>query len=515
MRFDVAAPLDPGRTFNGRYEVVRCINAGGMGAVYEVLHIQTQRARALKVMLPSLVDSESARARFKLEATVVAGIESDHIAEVIDADIDEETGAPFIVMELLIGEELGALVERNGPLPPAEAITYLRHAAYALDKTHAAGIVHRDLKPENLFVTYRDDGSPRVKILDFGIAKVIGDVKTRHTQGIIGTPLFMSPEQIHGEAKICPQTDGYALAHIAYNLLVGEPYWTVEESSVESIMPLLVMIMRGHPDKPSIRAEIRGGVTLPDGFDDWFARAAHLSPSERFDTTLQLVSELAALWQDEAIGRATVTPPMTAPLPIEAPLSSKRSVTADTLASPASEPFTEAPATVPIAEGTQEVATTRSPEASASGGDATAHEAAVSAPTPARSTGVGTSRTVDVAIPTRGPGKLVVLGMAATVAALVATAALVRFGTPAAPEAASSAPVVEGAEDASVAEPESASDEGDVTDEGDASDASPPDPSASSAATAESSSRPTASASSPPLARPPLPPPVPRPTPAP
>src|SRR5262245_49166706 len=167
------APLTRGSRFHGRYEIVRCIKAGGMGAVYEVIHTQTRRRCALKVMLPGLVVDPEMRARFQLEATVAADVHSEHIVETYDAGIDEATGTPFIVMELLRGEELAATVLRRGALPAAEAIELLNHAALALDRTHAAGIVHRDLKPENLFVTARDDGSPRLKVLDFGIAKVV------------------------------------------------------------------------------------------------------------------------------------------------------------------------------------------------------------------------------------------------------------------------------------------------------------------------------------------------------
>src|SRR5262249_49766518 len=146
---------------------------GGMGAVYEVLDDRTNARRALKVMLPTLIENAELRDRFSLEARVTGDVESDHIVQVYDAGVDEATGMPFIAMDLLRGEDLGALVKRVGPLPAADVMAYLSQAARALDKTHAAGIVHRDLKPENLFLTRRDDGSPCVKILDFGIAKVI------------------------------------------------------------------------------------------------------------------------------------------------------------------------------------------------------------------------------------------------------------------------------------------------------------------------------------------------------
>ena len=152
--------LRPGEVFHGRYRVVSCLKAGGMGAVYHVLDDKTASPRALKIMLPSVVQDPGMRARFALEATVTGAIVSDHIVRVSDAGIDELTSTPFLVMDLLQGDELGSMIKRRGALPAFEVVTYLHQVALALDKTHGAGIVHRDLKPDNLFATYRDDGSP-------------------------------------------------------------------------------------------------------------------------------------------------------------------------------------------------------------------------------------------------------------------------------------------------------------------------------------------------------------------
>jgi serine/threonine-protein kinase len=140
--------LSEGTLFAGRYRVLRCIAQGGMGAVYEVVHLQTERRRALKVMLPHLVQSEELRERFRREARVAAQIDSAFIVDVFDAGIDDATGMPFLVMELLKGEELGKRLKRVGHFTPEEAVEYLWQTAQALDKTHRAHIVHRDLKPE-------------------------------------------------------------------------------------------------------------------------------------------------------------------------------------------------------------------------------------------------------------------------------------------------------------------------------------------------------------------------------
>ncbi len=284
--------LGPGDLFNERYEVVRPLSVGGMGAVYEALHVETRRRRALKLMRPELLGDAGARARFKLEAQVAANIESEHIVEVVDAGVDARTGAPFIVMELLRGEDLGAVLAKRGRLPAGEVVELLAQAARALDRTHAAGIVHRDLKPENLFLTAREDGSARVKVLDFGIAKVLEESRhqTRATASI-GTPVFMAPEQISG-APIGPAADVYALGHIAYDLLCGEAYWDTEAGGA-NVYSLLVKIGAGAREPAVVRAA-RGGTSLPPAFEVWFQRATALAPEARFRSAGEMVTALAA-----------------------------------------------------------------------------------------------------------------------------------------------------------------------------------------------------------------------------
>jgi serine/threonine-protein kinase len=288
-----SSALPAGTVFNGRYEIGRCLKAGGMGAVYEAVHLQTRKRRALKVMLPQIVGSPELRSRFELEARVTADIESEHIVETFDAGVDDATGAPFLVMELLRGEDLESVIARRGPRSAEETVTLLAQAALALDKTHAAGVVHRDLKPENLFLTTRDDGSPRLKILDFGIAKVVAQsAQTMKQTATIGTPLYMSPEQISGDGSIGPRSDVYALGHIAYALLVGEAYWETEERDAPSVYALWSKILAGPKDAATARAA-RREITLPAAFDAWFARAVASAPGDRFESASALVAALA------------------------------------------------------------------------------------------------------------------------------------------------------------------------------------------------------------------------------
>ena len=289
----MSSTLEHGAIFAGRYRVLRRIATGGMGVIYEVLHLETERRRALKVMLPGVLGNDELRQRFVREAKVVSHVESDFIVDVVDAGIDAATETPFLVMELLRGEDLLRVLATRGALPAGEVVLLLSQAALALDKTHAAGIVHRDLKPENLYLTTRDDGSPRLKILDFGIAKVVADVNhTVQQTATIGTPLYMPPEQIRGEGTIGPRADVYALGHIAFTLLTGRAYWDDEQRASPSLFTFLGKVVDGLPEPATVRAA-RRGVALPPAFDAWFARATARAASARPDRASALVADLA------------------------------------------------------------------------------------------------------------------------------------------------------------------------------------------------------------------------------
>ncbi|XXY49095.1 protein kinase [Sorangium sp. So ce269] len=279
--------------FAGRYRVLRGIASGAMGAVYEVLHIETERRRALKVMHPHLADNPEFHARFKLEARVAGRIESDHIVEVFDAGIDAETGKPFLVMELLRGEPLSERLRHTGRLPPEEAVAFLRQTAIALDKTHAAGVVHRDLKPANLFLAETDDdGAPRIKVLDFGIAKLVVETAADSpATAVLGTPLYMAPEQFSGES-VSRAADIFALGMIAYTLLVGKAYWLNDRRKYDNPLAFAALAASGPQEPASSRADVEG-VKLPPAFDAWFARVTARAPEARFATASDAVEALA------------------------------------------------------------------------------------------------------------------------------------------------------------------------------------------------------------------------------
>ncbi len=303
--------LKAGTTFAGRYEIIRIISAGGMGAVYEVIHLETRRRRALKVMLPSALADDDMRARFRREASVTATVESEHIVEVFDAGVEAETGSPFLVMELLRGEDLGTRIRDKGRMQPSEVIEAFTQIARGLDRTHEAGIVHRDLKPENVFLTKRDDGNLRVKILDFGIAKLVSRTQGKSTRSL-GTPLFMAPEQISGvSSDIGPAADLYALAHLAFDVLVGKPYFFPEGEAADNVLSLLFHIAKGATDPAGVRAA-QLGVSLPPGFDAWFRRAAHLDPRERFTSAGEMVRALTTALEG-GVAAVTLAPSTAVP----------------------------------------------------------------------------------------------------------------------------------------------------------------------------------------------------------
>jgi eukaryotic-like serine/threonine-protein kinase len=289
----MSAKLTEGTVFAGRYRVVRCLAAGGMGAVYEVIHLETDRRRALKVMHPHLFQSEEMRERFKREARIAAQVDSEYIVDVSDAGVDDATQMPFLVMELLRGEELGDRLKRLGRLPLEEVVTYMQQAAWALDRTHAASIVHRDLKPENLFLTTREDGSPRIKILDFGVAKLVAEGATAvGATRSLGTPLYMAPEQFRAGTKLTASADIHALTLMTYTLLVGAAYWAEEAKIAGDVIAFAMLVVQGPQESPVQRAQ-RRGVLLPPGFDAWFARGTAVNPADRFATATEAVRALS------------------------------------------------------------------------------------------------------------------------------------------------------------------------------------------------------------------------------
>jgi serine/threonine-protein kinase len=217
-----------GQNLGGKYEIVRLIGEGGMGAVFEARQTATGRRVAVKVIQTlDLAKNEQLLQRFEREARAAGGIESKHIAQVLDMGADPSTGFPFLVLELLDGQDCSQLLKRIGPVAPRLALAILAQACLGLSKAHASGVLHRDIKPANLFLARRDDEIV-VKILDFGVAKMredelsgdFGQGLTR-TGSMIGSPLFMAPEQARGLRNLDQRADLWSLGIVAYQLLTG------------------------------------------------------------------------------------------------------------------------------------------------------------------------------------------------------------------------------------------------------------------------------------------------------
>jgi serine/threonine protein kinase len=216
-------PVQAGATVAGDYRVVSPLAQGGMGDVWIAEQISTGKRRALKVMKPELLNDATFRARFDQEAKIGSRIESEHVVEVVGAGIDVSLGVPWMAMELLEGQSLEGLVTERGPLPPAQARSLLAQLGHAVAAAHRAGVVHRDLKPENVFIARSQQlgGGQKVKVLDFGIAKLFDQAPSGHTGAMsLGTPRWMAPEQTGGQT-ITPATDVWAIGLIAFWSLTG------------------------------------------------------------------------------------------------------------------------------------------------------------------------------------------------------------------------------------------------------------------------------------------------------
>ena len=220
-----ASPVLPGDVVGGKYRVERMLGIGGMGIVVAATHLELGHPVALKFLLPNLVEGKSSTPRFFREARAVARLRSEHVARVYDVGFHAEK-YPYMVLELLEGCDLARVQDKSGSLPVAEAVEYVAQALAGLADAHGAGIVHRDLKPQNVFVTRRSNGAPLVKLLDFGLAKTMGPLpegqrSLTHVSAIMGSPLYMAPEQMRGARFAETRSDLWSIGVILYELLGG------------------------------------------------------------------------------------------------------------------------------------------------------------------------------------------------------------------------------------------------------------------------------------------------------
>jgi serine/threonine protein kinase len=253
----------PGIVVAGKYRVERVIGEGGMGIVVAATHVELDQHVAIKFLLPEAMRHGAVVERFLREAKVAAKVKSEHVARVTDVGKVEPSGVPFIVMEYLEGSDLGALIDASGRLPLDEACEIGLQACEALAEVHAAGIVHRDLKPSNLFVTRRSDGSPCLKLLDFGISKLAvgpdddrADPALTATATIMGSPSYMSPEQLRSTKEVDGRTDVWGLGAVLYEAITGKPAFRGE-----TVAQVCFMIGSESPVAPStLRPDVPPGL---------------------------------------------------------------------------------------------------------------------------------------------------------------------------------------------------------------------------------------------------------------
>jgi serine/threonine-protein kinase len=217
-----------GAVLGGRYEILRRLGEGGMGVVYEARQIDTGRRSALKIITGDLAGNPGVVQRFELEARAAAAVDSEHIVQVLESGYDAAHRAPFLAMELLAGTDVQVLIERGGPLPPELVLRIGAQACLGLEKAHARGIIHRDIKPANLFLAEGVGDEIRVKILDFGIAKMkledpsqASRPKLTRTGTLLGSPLYMSPEQARSPRYVDHRSDLWSLGVVLYEALTG------------------------------------------------------------------------------------------------------------------------------------------------------------------------------------------------------------------------------------------------------------------------------------------------------
>ncbi len=223
----VAAGVHEGDVLDGKYQVDRVLGAGGMGIVVAAHHLQLDTKVALKFLTADTLASEEALGRFEREARAAAKISSLHVARVMDVG-ELENGSPYMVMELLEGSDLAQRLQESGPFPIDLAVELILQACEAIAEAHHLGIVHRDLKPANLFCIQQADGLPHIKVLDFGISKFARggsrpEMAMTRTATTMGSPLYMSPEQMESAREVDPRTDIWSLGVIAHELIAGEP----------------------------------------------------------------------------------------------------------------------------------------------------------------------------------------------------------------------------------------------------------------------------------------------------
>lgn len=285
----MASPVNEGDILAGKYRVESILGEGGMGVVVAATHLALGQRVALKFLLPEASTQSETVARFLREAQAAVKIKGEHVARVTDVGT-LDSGLPFMVMEYLEGSDLGQVLDEHGPLSIEDAVDHVLQACEAVAEAHSVGVIHRDLKPANLFLTHRADGLPCVKVLDFGISKVtpiagstsLGMTKTRD---VIGSPFYMSPEQMRSSRTVDPRADIWSLGVILYELLTGElPF------KGETVTEICAAVLQDPlPQLKSKRSD------TPEALDWIINKCLARDPDQRFPTVADLAGALFPL----------------------------------------------------------------------------------------------------------------------------------------------------------------------------------------------------------------------------
>lgn len=330
----------PGEVLCDKYLVDRVIGHGGMATVVAARHLHLNEQVAIKMLRPELAQDAGIVERFLREARAAVRLKGEHVTRVLDVGILPD-GAPFLVMELLVGIDLAELIKARTVLSPPEAADCVLQVCEALAEAHAGGIVHRDIKPSNLFITTRPDGSPLVKVLDFGISKVQFDnqVSNLTQNSVVGTPSYMSPEQLRALPSVDHRTDIWSLGIVLYRLLAGHRPFKADSMSA-------LAIQCATEPTPTLT------IPMPPGLDAIVYRCLEKDPALRYQSVAELAYALAPYAGDARAAAMVVdrtrsilrwTPPAPMPMPMPMPVP---------VAAPVRAPMPAFPVPVPPAEPT-------------------------------------------------------------------------------------------------------------------------------------------------------------------
>jgi len=269
-----------------RYLVERLLGVGGMGYVVRAKQIFTDQPVAVKLLLPERAQDRAVVARFLREARAAAKLKSAHVCRILDVGLLDD-GVPYIAMEYLEGSDLGAQLQEHGPLTPREAVACVLQACDAVAEAHALGIVHRDLKPRNLFLARREGGAASIKVLDFGVAKIL-DPDSERLQltsdgAILGSPAYMAPEQMMSAKHVDQRADIWALGVVLFELLGGRTPFAAPSVNATCARVLT---------QPAPRLKDLG-VAVDAGLEEVIARCLAKDRERRFPSVAELVAALA------------------------------------------------------------------------------------------------------------------------------------------------------------------------------------------------------------------------------